>query len=489
MVIKRSWVFPVLVLIMLIGHEVFFVGYTFSDDSSYIAQAMRYLSGNYLPPTDHWGFRYTVVIPYAIIGIFTEYNEWLVTLIPLLYWLALLTLVWHFVKHTIGRVEAAYAGLIVVTLPLFVVQSTILGVDITEAFFLFASFVFFYYGEISENKNYKQYFIAGLLLGLAMLTRETAYGFLLVLGVFFLMGGYRHWKSYMVGLLGVLVILSMEWLYYLAFDKGIFYRIETISHSHGSVGLKSGDFDAGSGNISDNRFYGPLLAILVNQEFALLYWTAIISSIYLFINGGKEYNKLLKYVLITFVVYFCWISYSGALRPLPRYYSFTSVLVIIPIVIAINYISKKSIKILFLFIIVGSNFGALSVENIYPRFTSKVISQYIIDTGEKVIIYDKLKTKKVRGFLAYNNADRTLASNEVPENEGYIYANIQGEKVPKEVAKQLVKENILKIFSPPKLLIGYILDITRVRVWMTDDLYKFLAFRNPIITLYSIKGN
>lgn len=479
---KQSGFWLAVVAVMLALHWMFFVGYLVSDDSLYLSQAMRYLSGDFTPPESHWGFRYTIVLPLTLIGLVMDYNERLLALMPLIYWIGVAWLTGWFVRRTIGREQAIYAVLLVVTLPLFVVQSTILGVDITEAFFLFASFVAFYLAETAAHPRFRGYLVAGLMLGLALVTRETAYGFLLVLGAFFLLGGYRRWPYYLVGLVGVLGVLSLEWAYYLAFDQGPLYRLQTISESHGSIGIRSGDFKSGTGNISDNRLLGPLLAVLLNQEFAAVFWVAIVATLYLYRHGDPGHRRLLRYTAIAFFVYFLWIGYSGAIRPLPRYFAFPALLAIVPIALMIGQLSRAWLRYLVLLVLIGSNLLALSVENIHPRFAARVIADFARQAG--TVVTDEHSAWLARGFLRLADEDPTLVSEKIGGST--IYARVEGVPVPAAVQPQWAAVSEIQVRLPPKLLIGHLLDFSGVGTLLPAGMYRYLAIRNPGVVFYRL---
>lgn len=483
---RAVWV----LLLALLGHWLFFVGVIVSDDTLYLAQAQQYLSGDASLPTSHWGFRYTVVLPTALVVALLGLSEQTLALVPLGYWMALLLLMLWFARRELGERAAWIAGALTATLPLLVIQSSILGADNAEALFLFGCFVVFYLAETSDRPDWRTYVGAGLLLGLAMLTRETAYGFLLVLALFFLLGGWRRWPYYLAGLAGVLAILSLEWAYYLAFDQGLLYRIETITGTHGGVGKVSGDFDAGSGNISDDRLLGPLLAVLVNEEFALLFWAGIAAAIYLWRHGHPEHRRLLFYIGVAFAGYFLWLGYGGAIRPLPRYFTFLAVLAVLPVALALQQMRVAWLRWLLLAGLFGANVGALSTENIHARFASRAVGEYALASNLPVVSDDRT-AYRARVYLKFAGADRDQVSDQAPGTGGYVLARVQGWdgwdwEAPPGSSTALKQQQPAAVARPPKLLIGHLLDLSGVAGLLPQGTYHFLAVRNPQVRFYRI---
>ena len=484
---RIMWVSIPLVAFLL--HISFFVGYLASDDMLYMAQAQRYLDGNFAPPVTHWGFRYTVVLPLTLLGQYFDFTEPLLASVSLAYWYALIIAVAWFLHGEFGQPAALTGAILVATLPLFVVWSTILGVDITEALFLFMAFALFFRAESSPSFRATNYFFAGLCVGLAVLTRETAYGFLIVLGVFFIAGGYRRWRGYIAGLIGIAVVLFAEWTYYLVFDEGILYRFQAIAGSHGTIGIKSGDFTAGTGNVSHNRLIGPFAAILLNQEFALLYWFAIAAAFYVYRYGDERYRKLLGYVLVTGIVYFLWIGYSGAIRPLPRYFAFVSVLAVVLIAMMVISIKSWARRAVLMLLLLGANIAALSVENIYPRFSSKTVGEFAAQSFDPVVTDPRSawQAKTFARILGMRQGEVVDYTNEI--NGPAIYAHVDGIEVPDWVARRLSDAELVLEKDPPKLLAGHVLDWTGIGTVLPERLYHYLAIRNPAVRFYRISAD
>jgi hypothetical protein len=304
------------------------------------------------------------------------------------------------------------------------------------------------------------------------------------------MGGYKRWNGYLIGLLGIILILSLEWFYYLSMGESIFYRYEVALLKHGSIGVKTGDFGSGSGpsgNISENRWFGPILALLFNQEFALLYWFFLGSIMYFFHKRKAENSPLLKYIFITFFVYFLWTAYSGAIRPLPRYYTFLSILAVFPIALMLMRVNK-AFRYFAIAIIISSNFLALSAENLNPRFAAKTISNYIQTSNQKVLT-DKDTAHYAKRYLNLYGIDTKLISSTISNNTDYIYAKIAGAPVNTRYINFICEKNYILKKLPPKILIGKVLDWLGIDKFIPERIYYWLVFRNPVVEFYRVDAN
>jgi len=168
-----------------------------------------------------------------------------------------------------------------------------------------------------------------------MLNRETGYGLILVFGLLFLRGAYFNRGWYLWGFAAVALAICPERLIYVYYIESALYRFFSIVESHGTVGLKSGDFAAGTGNLSDDRLLGPVLALFFNQEFALLFFGAVFASLWIYFNKvlSPAETRLFNLLLLAGLIFFVWIGYAGAVRPLPRYFAFIAILAVFPLAI------------------------------------------------------------------------------------------------------------------------------------------------------------
>ena len=408
------------VLMVAVIPALFYVGFTNSDDVIYAGRALQLIGAEpFSLPDHHWGFRYPVVYPLAVILYFFEWSELTSVILPVIYFLVTATVLGFACARYFGTRAFVISVFLVLSCPLLVVQSTIINVDIPEAMFLTLSMLLLCSAIGKDtDKVRNRLLLSGVMCGIAMTTRETAYGMLLVYGLLFLRGAYFPRLQYLWGGLGVVAVLAIEWGSYMAYGESPLYRFMTSAQSHGTIGIRSGDFNAGSGNISDNRLWGPLLALLVNQEFGLLFYAAPVAVFGLLRsrNLTEQQRQLVKVFSFSALVWFLWVGYSGAVRPLPRYFAYDAFIALILVGAWLACVVGPRWRIIVLAGLVLSNYAFLSVENTHPRFAERSISAFAMATDEKIAT-DPLTNRRVGGYFRIEGRDPKEFMNTAPNLE------------------------------------------------------------------------
>ncbi|HYN78249.1 MAG TPA: glycosyltransferase family 39 protein [Lamprocystis sp. (in: g-proteobacteria)] len=483
--------------LLVVNFNLFYVGFISSDDAIYVSAARALLEpGNYLP-TLHWGFRYTALAPIAALeSLVASPPELAYSLIPLGFSLALgIAVVW-FVWAYIGNRAALVTALLVSTMPLLVVWSSIINVDIIETVFLFLSFACFYTAtQAPEARRIPWLLLSGLTLAGAMLTRETAYGFLIIYGLLFVLGAYFSRKHYLWVFAGVLLVVGLEMGFYMASGESPLYRFYSITQSHGSIGFKSGNFDPGTGNQSDNRWLAPIIALLVNQEFALLFYASALALVWLWFErcSTGDDRRLLRLGGFAALVFFVWLGYSGAIRPLPRYFLFAAVIALMPIAIVVQRTRFRVSAALGIAGLVATNYLALSVENLYPRFAANQITALAAADRQPIVTDPDSVSRAHQHADLLRSPDRDLISPDAPPAQPYTIVLVNGPNNDNaklisliEAAKAVGQLQLVRQIEPPKLLIGHLLDTTGLATLLTPTQYQWLAIRNPRVQVFRV---
>jgi len=496
-VTNDSRVIQALVLVLvtsliILNFCIFFVGFIASDDGIYVAAARAWSSPVNPLPTSHGDFRYPILWPLAAL-------EHLVAgpppiayaLLPLAFSIALgIAVVW-FVGANIGGRAALAAALLLSTLPLAVIQSSIINVDVIETLFLFLSLAWFVAAARASTAHRTGWlFFSGLALGGALLTRETAYGFLIVYGLFWLSGAWLPRQHYLWVLIGALLVIGPEMGYYVAHGESPLYRFFTIAGSHGTIHLSTADFPSGTGNVSDNRWLAPIAALLLNQEFTLLFYAAALALAWLRFENSLTATdgRILRVFLFAAVVYFVWLGYGGAIRPLPRYFLFPAVVAVIPIALLVQRTRFTGRAMLAVAGLVAANYLGLAVENIHPRFAANQVA-LLADTADQPIVTDPETASRARQIASFRRSpNQGLIAVTPPEAPPFMVVSIAGDRNPDALPLTQgagVPRLILEL-QPPKLLIGHLLDLTGLAALLTPSQYQWLAVRNPRVLVFQI---
>jgi len=481
--------------LLIVNCVIFFVGYMAYDDFVYIANARNWIEHGFALPTEHWGFRYTITLPlYGLERWLKNPSEVSYAFIPLAYALAAGAVTIYAAWRWIGNRAALAASLLLATMPILVVWSSIVNVDLSEAMFLTSSLIIFFAATVRKGSQKAAIllFLSGLMLGFAMLNRETGYGLILLFGLLFLRGAYFSRALYLWGFAGIALVIGLEWLVYVYCDESPFYRFFTITQSHGNPIQSSGDFIPVGGNVSDNRLLGPILVLFFNQEFALLFFATAFASAWIYLKKALSpvEMRFFKLVLLAGLIFFIWIGYAGALRPLPRYFAFLAVLAVFPIVMFYQKASNRLFANVFLLVLLLANYAGLIVENTNPRFPSKVLLAYSQTQGH-LLSSDRL----TEGFLFRITYFLRIPLESVireSANEGdtVLFAEVNNREYGDSeflrawyLAKQQGSYRTIEEIDPPKLPIGYLLDASQLTGLLSPDFYRWLAIRNPSVRI------
>lgn len=461
---------------------IFWTGFLSSDDGSYLDAGRNLMRNNGLWLSEtHGGLRYTVTIPLGILTSLFGTSETVISILPIFYSVILLSLLVFFTWRVFGKRPAIFTGILAASFPLFVIQASIVNVDIPETLFCLSS-IFFFLKAIKEHDNRKWLLLSGVTAGLAMLTRETGYGLLIVYGVLFLFGAYMDRRLYLWGALGVGAILCVEMFYYVIQGESPFYRFLTAAQQH-MVGIGHGDFASGTGNLSNNRLLGPITAILVNQEFGFLYWAAVISIWYLLKRAplSPTVRCAVQVLALAALVWFLWIGFSGAVRPLPRYFALSSALCLILVGVALAYIRSRPMALLCLVGLIAVQLGCLLLENTNPRFASRGLASFIIE-NDAIVYTDATTANRARGFLLLRAPDHMELLQTGPAPTGaYQFWN---PNVVGDAGKPIDSADIEKNIKAPKRGIGILLTAINLETIVPTSIQNRLIYSGETAILY-----
>ena len=141
------------------------------DDQHYLEAARCAAREGFCLPENHWARRFTLVVPTGLmLSIFGESRQTL-WLVPAAYSLAAVALFTLTVQRCYGRATALLSGLLFATMGVFSSRMLDLGVDTAEIAFIMAGALCL--RLCAEGRSGMWAAAAGLMLGLAVLTRPT----------------------------------------------------------------------------------------------------------------------------------------------------------------------------------------------------------------------------------------------------------------------------------------------------------------------------
>ncbi|MFZ5610031.1 MAG: ArnT family glycosyltransferase [Pseudomonadota bacterium] len=449
--------------------SLFWVGFLASDDAFYAFLAEKWRAGGAYLPTSHWGFRYPVILPVVAANVLFGAGATALGAVAVLYGSGLLLAIYVLIHRFFSPSKALAVTFLAMTTPIVIISASILNADIPEAFFGLISIGLFV--QATQAARPAGYLVAsGAMCAIACLTRETSSGLMLAYLMLFLAGAFFERKVYLWGALGFLVIFGIEAIYYMALGEGPLYRFMTIAQTHGTVKLTLEDMGGGSGNISTNRIIGPPLALLFNQEFALLYILSLPASWSLIRNQALDgAPRVLVRVLVTVMAtWVLWISYSGAVPPAPRYYSLATVAAILLVALWLTHMANRKAAVVLGFLFILGNFAALSLENMHPRFAARTLADYL-QTAQEPVYTDSRTYKRAMTLLRWSPGEaRVWLRQGVPPAGALYFRNVDavgtildsdhdpsGQAFFRPAFDN--PQTIVSRWTPPKRIIGHIL--------------------------------
>jgi hypothetical protein len=111
----------------------------------------------------------------------------------------------------------------------------------------------------------------------------------------------------------------------------------------------------------------------------------------------------LRVFLFAALVYFVWLGYGGAIRPLPRYFLFLAVVAVIPISLLMQRTRFPGSAMLAVAGLVAANYLALTVENIHPRFAANQVA-LLADTADQPIVTDPETASRARQIARFRRS-------------------------------------------------------------------------------------
>jgi 4-amino-4-deoxy-L-arabinose transferase-like glycosyltransferase len=400
-------------------------GFLASDDGLYLAAAGGWLSDFPFVGESHWSHRHTVVLPMAAALAVFGSSEAATIGVAIAWYAALVLTVYGATRSGFGPGPAlATAGLAAMT-PSFALQSTVLNADLPEATFALLALALFWRATRATSPG-TLLFCAGVALGFAILSRITALGLGLLYGLLFLRGAYFPRSRYWIMAGGCALVVGLQMLFFAALTGDPLHMFHTALSTHGGSSFGSATpFLSGSGNLSDDRFLAPPLALLVNQEFGLLFWAFLPAAFACWRGAGltSDQRGFCRLLIGMAALWFLWIGYGGFVRPLPRYFSPSAVAAVIVTAIAIRCIlweRRRHLATLAALAIAGSNFLAIDLDNKQLRFGERTLASYAATIVEPLHVNPRT-AYRAEQFLAWAGPEAAARIAASPPPPGALF--------------------------------------------------------------------
>lgn len=364
----QPWPFVALVAVaaaLAIG----WVGYTASDDAAYYQAAQLWLTHPPVAGADHWATRFPLILSLAgSLALFGS-GPAAMAATALGWYLVFLALVRDLASRIAGPRAGWLAVVLMATLPVVVAQATTVSCDLAEASFLILGIRLIGDTAVGEPGGWRP-FAAGLAFGGAILCRETTSLALFGFVPLFLIGRPVPRRALIVMAAGCAVLIGGEALYQYALTGDPLHRWTLAFHHDNHIDRAANE----EGNLLVTPVLDPLLVLLVNDDFALLFWLAIAAVLSgvrrgLGGEGARRHAILVATACATFLL-------VGALYTKlvlnPRYFMLPAVAATVTVATWLDRL-RPAPRAALLAAAVGACLLMLSVENAHPRWPAQAL--------------------------------------------------------------------------------------------------------------------
>ena len=354
------------------------VGFIASDDALYYYGANRWVTDPPFAGNSHWSTRFPVVLSLAL-SLLVFGRDMIALNIWAICWFSILVaLVGAFCGRLHGQRAGWIAAILVGTLPVVIVNATIVNCDLPEVIFLLAGAWL-----LAEARSTKVAFAAGICFGLAMLSRETAVLSLAGLGLLFLLGGPIDRKTLLIAALGAAALLGAEMIFQYWLTGDPLHRYGLAAHHDAHIDRSANK----EGNLLVHPVIDPLLVLLVNNEFGLLFWMAIPAAItwkswFPSIDVGRRGMIVVIAMAATAFILVGVLVHLLVLNP--RYFTIVAMMAVLVLSGWLARI-RPSRAAAITAAIVLVNLLMLSLSNAHPRWAGEVLARAARERPHEII--------------------------------------------------------------------------------------------------------
>ena len=501
-------VFVLLLGALLLLQWAAFVGFQASDDANYLIGALGWLEHTFYVGNSHWTLRHTLTLPTAAsVGTF-GLSRLSVSLPTLLYFMGFLAIqVWALHRY-FGLAVAAVFGLLVISMPGMVVNSTYLAPDVSELFFVGCTFwlvVGLCEATAPERRSLRWGWLAvGAIAGLAWLNRQTSIAPVLACALFAWSAGRGGRGGIVWALIGFIAVVGGEWAYLTVMTGDPLYRLRTDFH-HDPVDRfaevarlrQAGGWLDKEGNLSINVFVDPLLALFVSQKYGLIFWSGVAAAWRLLRVGAGEHGRLLKGLLLLGVLSYVFVAANPKLYLVPRYLivaAWVAAVLTAWGIVALWRHGRPRLAACLLALLLCAQGVGLALENTRPRAVEQALVEWVRTHPDEVIHTDIETAARSTYFFQFAGLSSNKVSSEPPAPGALFFHS--AERV-EQCARQVRCRTQAHAFRPTpawsavEQLAGPLKPLGRVLQymplsWLPADIHRRMVSPSFVVTVYRV---
>lgn len=358
-----------LILLLAAAIAIGWIGFIASDDSLYFVGAERWLTHPPFAGDTHWSTRFPLLWSFDAMLLLFGRGFAAFAATALLWYGVLVAIVGLFVRRLGGDRAGWIAALLIGTMPVIIGNATTVSVDLLEAALLLGGA--WLLGDADGARGgARGGFAAGLCFGAAILCRETSLLSMIAFGPLFLIGRPVSRGALIAAGFGLLAVLGGEALFQ-AWQTGSPLRRYDIAFHHDAHIDRAANME---GNFLVHPVIDPVLVLLINDDFGLIFWAALAgvtaTGIVLWRRPGAEPLAVLSAMALADFLLVALLYNKLVLNP--RYFTLPAILAV---AITALWLDRTGVRLRGLVIaaIVVSNLLLLSVGNAHPRYEMEAL--------------------------------------------------------------------------------------------------------------------
>jgi 4-amino-4-deoxy-L-arabinose transferase-like glycosyltransferase len=415
---RLGW--PLLILLVAAASAAAgWTGFIASDDELYYGGALRWAEGEAFAGDSHWTTRFPLVLTLAAMIKLAGASVMALHLTALLWFGVFVTMGILLARRIAGERAGWIAGLLLASMPLNALGASIVNCDLPEASFLMLG-AWLLIGEIGRARL-GRCVAAGAAFGLALLCRETAVLALVGIGTLFLLGKPLPRWALLAAAGGAALVLIGEAAFQWAMTGDPLHRY-ALAFNHDSTLDRAANEE---GNLLVHPAIDPLLVLLVNNEFALLFWLAIPAALALRRSDrgeGIDWRRFAPVLAMGAASFVLVAILSNKLVLNPRYFTPTATAAAILVAAWLARMAARPAAAIGGAAIL-LNIAMLSLQNNHPRWPSEALALAAAENPARVIASDgdtMVRARQRLGWAGLTNvrADAPFALVPAQDAEG-----------------------------------------------------------------------
>lgn len=345
------------------------IGFIASDDSLYYEGASRWLTDPPFAGDNHWSTRFPLTLSFAGAIAVLGRGDAAFAATALIFYAAVVAVTAAAAARIGGARTGWIAAMLTATLPVIVSHATTVSVDLVEASALLLGATLL--GGVRDDRaGLTRGMAAGVAFGVAMLCRETTALPLVGLVPLFLLGRPVPRRVLVAAGVGFAVVIGAEALFQWAMTGDPLRRYAIAFHHDEQIDRAK--------NMEGNWLLwppiDPLLVLLVNDDFGLLFWAAGGALAAGTLRGiGADGRARFAIVAAMAAAAFLLVAVLTTKLVLnPRYFTLPALAAVILIAAWLDRTGART-RAAVLAALVASNLLLMSVGNAHPRWAMEAL--------------------------------------------------------------------------------------------------------------------